>query len=720
MCEEEEPTRVLTSGSQASAKRRQKSEMRDINDVQEILQDDYVHAWASEEALSEYWTVITKIPHDTTRGSLTTLIARKAAISAELEKLRYMKELLNSTIIETTAKTAAIRQNVLERRRILGSVHSKVMQTMVTLRNAWKSMKLRYATEVAKSRDDLDFVLQRRKKCVDTAQNVAHQLLVTQTKRKRLIQSIPEKFKDLHDSVERQFTALHTETQTKISGLLSQIITLNDDQVANWIAHSLLKVEETKKLIQEQVNSAEAGNKRSDELIQKLTESNKKIAEDIAITKRQIEEIETAHTKDLNTPAMSSSTQEAIIRHKKMIKDLEKEIASKDFVLNIFQCPIECIPSSLGLTEQEKKLGLVRRRLHFLSSKQPLIERSTVSLNELTNDTEKQQISLATTPQLIEILTEMKHPDPIFIKAISVIISTELGDRHELSQQILAASPILTEQCREWFSLEKRASNIPRCIYDGRVHVNDFADAIMACEPDVFVVHASHIVLRLIHSIQPRELIHMKDHAGEEPQSIVLLRRYSANLSAYVKMSILKHDACSQRAAVLERWIQVGTTAIEQSSFPVAFCVATALEDPLLTGLTQTWSMVRDSFRERKELLMVLTDESHDFAAYEHALAKADARLTVPEIEVVMKRLEKAEKEVSSENIHEEKAWNMEKFRAIANEIETVMRPWGVRLLFRLNRTFETRIKTILDTPSTVEEIESLAQRRRYDECSGT
>lgn len=720
MCEEEEPTRVLTSVSRTSAKRSQRSEMRDIHDVQEILQDDYVHAWASEEALSEYWTVITKIPHDTTRGSLTSLIARKTAIGFELEKVRYMKEVLNSTVIQKAAETTAIRQNVLERRRILESVHSKVMQNMVTLRNAWKSMKPRYATEVAKSRDDLDFVLQRRKKCVDIAQNVAHQLLVTQTKRKRLLQSIPEKFKDLHNSIEQQFTALQTETQTKISGLLSQTIALNDDQVANWIAHSLLKVEETKKLIQEQINALEAGNKRSDELIHKLTESNNKIAEDIATTKRQIQEIETAHTKAINTPAMGVSTEEAIIRHKKMIKDLEKEIASKDFVLNIFQCPIECIPSSLGLTEQEKKLGLARRRLRFLNSRQTPIERSTVFLEELASDAEKQQIPLATTPQLIEILTEMKNPDPIFIKAISVIISKELGDTHELSQQMLAASPTLTEQYRDWFSLEKRVSNRPRCIYDGRVHVNEFADAIMACEPDVFVVHASHIVLCLIHSIQPQELIHIKDHAGAELQSIASLRRYSANLSAYVKMSILKHDACSHRAAMLERWIQVGTTAIEQSSFPIAFCVATALADPAVTGLTQTWSLVRDSFRERKERLMVLTDGSHDFAAYEHVLTKADARLTVPEIEVVMKRLEKAEKEVSSENIHEEKAWNMKKFRAIAQEIEKVMRPWGVRLLFRLNRIFEARIKTILDTPSTVEEIESLAQRRRYDECSGT
>ena len=645
-----------------------------------------IRRWAQSLALSQYWAVMKQMPLDIDgQSSLHCALERRFKLADEVSRLRVQNAFLASSIDDHTKSSERLRQNNTQRRKLLMSIHSKVMKNITLLKHKWKLMNSD-RLNVTKSQQDLAMILDKQKKCLDLAQNVARQLKITQSKRSRLLGSIPEKFAQVHQDVESQFSTLHLQTQDKVNALVSKTITLNDNQVANWLVNSLGKVEENKRMLEAELRMIESDNNACDEVVRKLTEEQVKLETEINEIHEQIRELDSMSLGMENDNTMTFDTEDDLLRSKYKLAGLERELAEQSALLHTIQCPVEDIPTHPELGALEKHLALVKQRRDFLAAKQVAITSAPV-VDDLDESS------------LTQVLAVCK--DALVIKAVAV-----MAKMSNIGQGLLANNKALYRQYHEWFSPAQPAKKNLFVVYDRRININRTADVMISCETETFVNHISYLELNLIRSVESWELTSI-----EQGPNVCKFNERFKNMSVFVVASILQQNRAN-RGAILERWIDIGAAAIARKSFQLAFEVGTSLTTSSIKGLSLTWASISSQAKAKFEQIESFINPLDRFANYERILSESDVGLTVPYLGAVLVALK--------QEIPDGK-WNLRKSKDVAQQIDKVKRDWGSQVIFRINRELEERLSRMMNEPMMLDqELAALAEERLREETPQT
>jgi len=299
------------------------------------------------------------------------------------------------------------------------------------------------------------------------------------------------------------------------------------------------------------------------------------------------------------------------------------------------------------------------------------------------------------------------NDDPLFIHSYVIAMKDNDVEKHTYNLAITegmtlsnsdqefkkARLNLLTQIENEWFENSHISSNNNTFFINSN---KDYPDIILNCSPLQVVQHIAYISVQLLETITVKELMACKWNSPKKLEyapNIVKHAQFFNQMSAFFRMSIL-HDM-----AYTKKCLEILQCAFETKNYLLVFIIDGATNHPSVSNLVSSYINENNHFSNLAKMVSNITSPSKKFKNYQNALDSSDIGITIPYIGPYLTNLtfinDGNSKKIMVPHSGKE-VINMVKYRAIAEQIYFIKKPWASKCLFLIDKNLLTQINETL------------------------
>ena len=427
--------------------------------------------------------------------------------------------------------------------------------------------------------------------------------------------------------------------------------------------------------------------------------------------------------------------------------ELEQEINEKSKFQNVFTMPINEIlkykndynKDYAEKVEEYIQLLIEREEIHKNQKKEyskDILDFEYSSL-VLEKNTLPIQVYGASLEELASLLLKQYNEDPMFIKALCILLINIEADLVQFFEfiskkyDITSRNKIFKDQRISSFmwqykeyqdvkfaEITKRFAYLERPKFNPQfLHMN-YVDSIeyhpskeliYSADSDTLAEHLSAYELTLIRNIPVTELKAAEwtsKAKNEKAPSIMKLINHFNRIGEYLLTSFYQKQTKEERVNLLKQWINLYIAAEKINNFTLIFALSGTFNHKLL-GNAEEWKEIPESMMTDYKRIDLYSSPLKKFKNYNDKIAQLQEEKVIPYIGTNLTNLVFIQDGnplmIKSPKTGDD-LYNFKKQRAIAEQISLIKKHWGRQIQFSLSKDLYERIDEELSNPQFTED----------------